>query len=197
MLSRRYALAVLTAATMLGSGCAPAHVTRFQTAMLSPVQSDANEFEDERLRMRFAVYQDAIALRITNKTKAPLKISWSECTYMDVYGQLHGVSHTNLRPTGMQSTAAFTLIPPEGRLDDSITLFTKILPSGLYAPPEPLFDSPALDGRPVPFDEFKKGYTGKSFALLVMVRTDDAAVPYRFRFKIKDLQPQAGPPAVN
>lgn len=180
------------------SACAEQIIaTRVETVIISP-PLNSNRFEDERIAAVFTVYQDAIALQIRNKTKAPLRVSWSESSFIDVDGTPRGISHTNLKPGGMQSEAGFTVIPPLGILTDTITLFKRVAPSGQHevTAPEPLFEPPAPVATAGAVDlngELRALYAGKSFALMLMIRTDQA-IPYRFRFKINDFQSHAGAP---
>lgn len=193
----RAAAGLLLLSLTLPACAKPTVATRFETAIVSP-PVNSNRFEDDRIAAAFTVYQDAIVLQIRNKTKAPLRVSWSESTFMDIHGALHGISHTHLTPAGMQAAAGFTVIPPRGDLVDTITLFKRPARSGQLpaGAPEPLFDHPAPDlPQPggTPNDALRSLYLNQSFALLLMIRTDQP-IPYRFRFRIKDLKPHAGPP---
>lgn len=176
-------------AALLAAGCAaPIPSVRMETAMISPVQQNDNRFADERMAVSFAVFHDAIDVWVENKTNQPLKISWSQSSFIDVFGSPRGISHTNLKPAGMDSSAAYTVIPPHGHLADRLTAFSKVPPSGHRAPAEPLFSQANLDGSALSAEEFRETYRGKSFALLLMIQ-GDPPIPYRFRFRINETTP--------
>jgi hypothetical protein len=88
--------------------------------MVTPWDSRELLFEDQSIRIRFALSEKHIGIILQNKTPSPVKVDWNNISYVDITGLAHGVMHTGVRYIERDRPQVPTIIPPAAMIDDVI-----------------------------------------------------------------------------
>ncbi|MGO9273225.1 MAG: hypothetical protein ACLQOO_23815 [Terriglobia bacterium] len=152
--------------------------------LTKPRESDATVFEDEVIRIDFALSdlqdnQKPILFELHNKTQEPLTISWDQCSYVDGTSRSHRVIHEGIKLEEREKPQAPTIVPPGSTIQDSF------YPS----------DSITLIGpdvgwmyRPFLPRESPEAQKGKTISLFMPVEIQKQQRNYLFAFTITDVQ---------
>ncbi len=156
------------------------HPVEYSFALVKPAESPALAFEDENLKIAFAVSRKAIGFSLTNKTDVPLKIDWNQLSYVDADGKSHTVFHKGVAYKDREAALPPSVIPPTATLEDMV------LPSD-YSQWNDVgggFHTSDL----LPQAANASAYVGKTLSVFMPVELNNAVKNYLFSFKITQAQ---------
>ena len=162
---------------------------RYVFTLVKPAKSKQLRYQDSAISVSFSVEQSQISFTLRNRTSSPLKLDWSQVSYVDCSGKAHKVMHSGVRYVERNSAQPPTVIPPGANIDDLIapsdyvSETSKDLSSGMrevvgYWQHDALFPG----GRDA------VSYKGKTFSVFMPLYVKGKLKNYMFTFKIADVQ---------
>ena len=90
------------------------------------------KFEDKNLIFTYTPisYGSTIPVKIHNKSDKAIKIIWDEITFINQLGQSEKVAHEGVRLLDRNTSTPPSVVPPQAKIEDSITPTSKIEWSG-------------------------------------------------------------------
>ena len=140
---------VLSAVALL-QGCAagtPSRAFLNDYAMVSPGYSEDSVYEDHNMRVSMTIKNDRMfGLEIRNKTGGSMRVTWGNCTIVDVTGEAGPLRHAGV---GGKTAGDVTSITPGGSVSAEVYPASHVYTDergeeGIY----PLYYRGALEGKP-------------------------------------------------
>jgi len=154
---------------------------RYTFAMMSPKENAELVFEDDSIRIEFAISKRELGFVLRNKTANPVRIDWNEVAFVDDAGESHKVMHSGIRYVERDKPQAPTIVPPTAKVQD------------IVFPIDYVWYSPGQYGGWSELPFFPEGpmagnYKGKSFSVFMPLEVNGAVKNYSFVFKITDIE---------
>jgi hypothetical protein len=175
--------------TAVGSGRRVTDKTQYVFTMTKPNQSVANTFEDEFIKIMFAISPESLRFSLTNKSDNPIKLKWNESAYVDANSESHRVMHAGVRYIERDKELPPTIIPPNAKVSDLVIPVDQVRfgtnkwyesQTDRHWYQKPLF--------PKPDKKEASAYKGRSFSVFFPLEIDGQVKNYTFTFTIEITQ---------
>ncbi|MFO1479319.1 MAG: hypothetical protein U1F40_03855 [Turneriella sp.] len=151
-----------------------------------PKATTTSTFEDANIVADFSLFDQAVAVKIKNKTGSAIQVNWDNVSFVDINGKSNRVIHTGIRLMERDKPQAPSIIPPGASLDDEITPVDNIrFESGQYG-------GWRTDPLMPPLDENQQKYVGKTLSVFMPLEINGKKKEYNFKIEItgiKERQP--------
>jgi hypothetical protein len=151
----------------------------YQFALVKPTPSEALEYEDEFLKVRFSIPENKqIAFALLNKTDEPIVIPWDQVSFVDVENKSHKVMHQGVRFIERDQPQSPTTIPPGALVEDFV------YPSDAATFLAGQWITPMI----FPHGPRSAEYKGKNFSVFMPLQVSGAVKNYNFVFTVADVR---------
>jgi len=140
-----------------------------------PKVSDKLVFEDDSIRVAFAVVESQIQFSMQNRTELPIEINWDQSAFIDFTGQAHRVIHAGIKWNDREKPQAPTTVPPTARISDIVYPADYAEWSGSDWIHKPVLPPAELS------------YKGQTFSIFVPLRINGEIKNYLFTIRIADV----------
>lgn len=152
--------------------------TRTIIQMVKPVKSKDLDFNDDYIDIKFNLggMDSSFGIELLNKTDNPIKIDWSQVSYVNTSGIANSVIHEGVKLVDSAKPQTPTLIPPTARIKDVI------------APTSNFYYDDKWEYVPI-LPEGKKAITSidKPFSIFIPIEINGVIKNYLFTFKISEV----------
>lgn len=147
-------------------------------ALTKPNESDKLAFEDDSIRIAFAVIESQIQFSLQNRTESPIEVNWDQVSFIDFSGRSHRVIHAGTKFNDREKPQAPATVPPTARIEDIVYPADYAEWTG-----SDWIHSPIL-----PPAEF--AYKGNTFSVFVPLKINGELKNYLFTVKVADVRTQ-------
>jgi hypothetical protein len=145
-------------------------------ALVEPITNADLFFSDDWIAIAFEVTPMELRFSLRNRTNDPLTILWNDAAYLDLAGAPHRVVHRGVPLTAKDKPHQPTTIAPMSSVDEMAYPVDLIAGSRVF---EDWRFNPLM-----PLSQFAAGYEGKSFGLVLPVKSVGQVRPYRFLIQL-------------
>jgi len=156
----------------------------YTVKITAPKATGSSVFEDANISADIALFDEAVALKIKNKTNSAVLVNWDSASFVDINGKSNRVIHTGVRLMDRDKPQAPSTIAPGATLDDEITPVDNIHFDSSNWKTEPLMPS---------LGENQNSYVGKTLAVYMPLEINGKKKEYNFKIEItgiKERQPR-------
>jgi hypothetical protein len=152
------------------------HDSHVVFALVEPLQNSDLFFSDDWMSIAFDVTPMELRFVLRNRTSEPLEILWNDAAYLDLASESHRVVHRGVPLTAKDKPHPPTTILPMCSVDEMVYPVDRIAGSRVF---EDWRFNPLL-----PLSQFAADYEGRSFGLILPVKSRGQLRPYRFLIQL-------------
>jgi hypothetical protein len=146
--------------------------------LIHPVESQGLSFEDQDIRIEFAISQNEVFFTLENKTEEPIMINWNQVSFIDISRYSQRVTHEGVTYADRNDSLPATTVPPTAKLQD------RIIPTNLISS-----DSRSSGGwvtnKLFPDGPESRRYEDQKVSIFMPVTVRGSLKNYLFTFAVK------------
>ncbi len=147
--------------------------------LTAPKAATTATFEDQNISAEMSLFDEAIAVKIKNKTNAAIQVNWDSVSFVDIRGKSNRVIHTGVRLMDRDKPQAPSVIAPGAILEDEITPVDNIHLESEGWKTEPLMPN---------LGENQNSYVGKTLAIFLPLEINGKKKEYNFKVEITGIK---------
>lgn len=152
------------------------YLIEYDFSMIKPTANKNLRHSDNNIDISFNIDAENVFLEVANKTQNPIKLDWTNFSYVDTESRAHRLIHTNVRLIDAEKQQASTLIPPFAKIKETVYPSDYIDNKSSGWEYKPLF--------PIKSTDKKTNLTGKLFSFFMPIEINGVVKNYNFVFKI-------------
>lgn len=145
-------------------------------ALAKPRESDNLVYEDDSIRIAFAMVKAQVQFSLQNKTESAIEINWDQAAFIDFSGLSHRVIHTGTKLNDRDKPQAPATVPPTARIGDIV-----------YPADYAEWSGSEWLQRPV-LPPAEVAYKGRTFSVFMPLKINGEPKNYLFTVKVLDVR---------